>query len=139
MLFDNGAGEEALAYRKQYRGVIGITSNPICFRSETPYEFIETALNLTPTLGAFCLEDIASPQIFTIADHLERGANIPVFHDDQHGTAIVAAAVARSALETKVARIEGDPEIIAQRTRAFIYEGGIGVYRDEEFKLESGR
>ena len=51
----------------------------------------------------------------------------------------VAAAVARSALETEVARIEVDPEIIAQRTRAFIYEGGIGVYREEEFKLESGR
>ncbi len=51
----------------------------------------------------------------------------------------VAAAVARSALETKVARIEVDPELIAQRARAFIYEGGIGLYRDEEFKLESGR
>ncbi len=169
MLFENGAGEEALAYRRKYRGVIGITSKipikdvnilslvytpgvaepcleiardpaqsfslscrgnfvgiltdgsglfrlghagpeaaipvmegkavlfktfagvdaiPICLRTQDPYQFIDTALALTSTFGAFCLEDIASPQSFTITDHLERGANIPVFNNHGLGVAI---------------------------------------------------
>jgi malate dehydrogenase (oxaloacetate-decarboxylating) len=169
MLFEDGAGEEALAYRRKYRGVIGITSKipikdvnilslvytpgvaepcleiardpaqsfslscrgnfvgiltdgsglfrlghagpeaaipvmegkavifktfagvdaiPICLRTRDPYEFIDTALALTSTFGAFCLEDIASPQSFTITDHLERGANIPVFNNHGLGVAI---------------------------------------------------
>ncbi len=178
MLFENGAGEEALAYRRKYRGVIGITSKipikdvnilslvytpgvaepcleiardpvqsfslscrgnfvgiltdgsglfrlghagpeaaipvmegkavifktfagvdaiPICLRTQDPYEFIDTALALTSTFGAFCLEDIASPHSFTITDHLERGADIPVFNNHGLGVAIpVLAALINS-------------------------------------------
>ncbi len=52
---------------------------------------------------------------------------------------VVAAAVARRAIETGVAKIEVDPEIIAQRTRTIIYEGELGYSKDEDFVLESAR
>ena len=52
---------------------------------------------------------------------------------------VVAAAVARSAIETGVAKIKIDPELIAQQTRTIIYEGELGYSKDEDFTLESAR
>lgn len=87
------AGPEAALPVMEGKAVIlktfaGLDALPICIKTRDPYEFIDTALALIPTFGAFCLEDIASPQSFTITDHLERGANIPVFNNHGLGVAI---------------------------------------------------
>lgn len=63
-----------------------------------PQRFVSTVAALEPTFGGINLEDIKAPQCFEIEDELRRRLNIPVFHDDQHGTAIIAAAAIRNAL-----------------------------------------
>ncbi|MBT8079080.1 MAG: NADP-dependent malic enzyme [Gammaproteobacteria bacterium] len=64
-----------------------------------PQEFIEAVARLEPTFGAINLEDIKAPECFVIETALRERMNIPVFHDDQHGTAIVVAAAVRNGLE----------------------------------------
>lgn len=60
--------------------------------TEDTEEFIQTVKNLEPTFGGINLEDIAAPQCFEIEERLKKETSIPVFHDDQHGTAIITAA-----------------------------------------------
>lgn len=60
--------------------------------------FIETVVNIAPTFGGINLEDIAAPQCFVIEKELRKRLNIPVFHDDQHGTAVIVAAALTNAL-----------------------------------------
>src|SRR5213593_3249232 len=62
-------------------------------------EFIRTVKVLEPTFGGINLEDIAAPECFEIEQRLKKEMCIPVFHDDQHGTAIISAAALRNALE----------------------------------------
>lgn len=66
---------------------------------ENPEEFINTVINISPTFGAINLEDIKAPECFLIETALQSALSIPVFHDDQHGTAIVVAAGLLNALE----------------------------------------
>lgn len=68
-------------------------------KTEDPFEFIDVVRNLEPTFGGINLEDIKSPDCFVIEDHLRKQMKIPVFHDDQHGTAIISAAALLNALE----------------------------------------
>lgn len=68
-------------------------------KTEDPFEFINIVRNLEPTFGGINLEDIKSPDCFVIEDHLRKEMKIPVFHDDQHGTAIISAAALLNALE----------------------------------------
>ncbi|MCG5529341.1 NADP-dependent malic enzyme [Halorhodospira halochloris] len=63
-----------------------------------PQRFVDIVAALEPTFGGINLEDIKAPECFEIEDELRRRLNIPVFHDDQHGTAIIAAAAIRNAL-----------------------------------------
>jgi malate dehydrogenase (oxaloacetate-decarboxylating)(NADP+) len=65
----------------------------------SPEAFIETVVRIAPTFGGINLEDIAAPACFTIEDALIERLDIPVFHDDQHGTAIIVAAALLNALE----------------------------------------
>ena len=67
--------------------------------AKTPEEFIETVVRIAPTFGGINLEDIAAPHCFEIERRLDELLDIPVFHDDQHGTAIVIAAGLLNALE----------------------------------------
>ena len=67
-----------------------------------PKEFVQTVKNLEPTFGGINLEDIKSPDCFYIEENLRKQMNIPVFHDDQHGTAIISGAALLNAV--KVAR-----------------------------------
>lgn len=69
-------------------------------------EFIDTVANLEPTLGGINLEDIKAPDCFYIEEKLKERMNIPVFHDDQHGTAIITAAGFINALELQEKKIE---------------------------------
>ena len=64
-----------------------------------PHDFVEAVARLEPTFGAINLEDIKAPECFIIEKALRERMNIPVFHDDQHGTAIVVAAAVKNGLE----------------------------------------
>ena len=69
-----------------------IDAFPICLDTKDPEEIIKTVKYLAPTFGGINLEDISAPRCFEIERRLKEELNIPVFHDDQHGTAIVVAA-----------------------------------------------
>lgn len=71
---------------------------PICVREVEVEAFVEAVKRLEPTFGGFNLEDIAAPACFAIEERLKTELRIPVFHDDQHGTAIVTAAGLLNAL-----------------------------------------
>lgn len=67
--------------------------------TQNPDEIIETVTHIAPTFGGINLEDIAAPNCFIIEEALKARLNIPVFHDDQHGTAIVVLAGLMNALK----------------------------------------
>lgn len=77
----------------------GIDVFDIEINSEDPDEFIRTVKNLAPTFGGINLEDIKAPEAFEIEARLKEELDIPVMHDDQHGTAIISAAALLNALE----------------------------------------
>ncbi len=68
--------------------------------------FIETVKNISPTFGGINLEDIKAPECFVIEERLKKELNIPVMHDDQHGTAIISAAALLNALKINGKKIE---------------------------------
>jgi malate dehydrogenase (oxaloacetate-decarboxylating) len=70
----------------------GVDAIPIVLSTQDPDEIIKTVEALAPTFGGINLEDIAAPNCFYIESELKKKLNIPVFHDDQHGTAIVVLA-----------------------------------------------
>jgi len=76
-----------------------------------PDEFIRTVENIAPTFGGINLEDIAAPNCFYIEDELKKRLDIPVFHDDQHGTAVIVAAGLVNALEIQEKMI-GEVKIV---------------------------
>ncbi len=77
----------------------GIDAFDIEVDEKDPDKFIEIVASLEPTFGAINLEDIKAPECFEIERQLEEKMGIPVFHDDQHGTAIIVAAAIRNGLE----------------------------------------
>ena len=77
----------------------GVDAFPICLDTRDPEEIIKTVKYLAPTFGGINLEDISAPRCFEIETRLKEELNIPVFHDDQHGTAIVVAAGLINALK----------------------------------------
>ena len=70
----------------------GVDAFPICLDTKDPIEIIKTVKYISPTFGGINLEDISSPRCFQVEETLKNELNIPVFHDDQHGTAIVVTA-----------------------------------------------
>jgi malate dehydrogenase (oxaloacetate-decarboxylating) len=80
---------------KQFGGVDAV---PICLATTDVEEIIETVARLAPSFGGINLEDISAPRCFEIEDRLKAMLDIPVFHDDQHGTAVVALAALTNAL-----------------------------------------
>ncbi|MFB9312515.1 NAD(P)-dependent malic enzyme [Nocardioides plantarum] len=77
----------------------GVDSVPICLDTTDTEEIIETVVRLAPSFGGINLEDISAPRCFEIEDRLKERLDIPVFHDDQHGTAVVALAALENALK----------------------------------------
>ncbi len=80
---------------KQFGNVDAV---PICLATTDVEEIIETVVRLAPSFGGINLEDISAPRCFEIEDRLKALLDIPVFHDDQHGTAVVALAALTNAL-----------------------------------------
>lgn len=79
---------------------------PICLDTQDPEEIIRAVKQIAPVFGGINLEDIASPKCFEIERRLEEELDIPVFHDDQHGTAIVVTAALLNALKITGKKIE---------------------------------
>ncbi|RLQ91383.1 malic enzyme-like NAD(P)-binding protein [Planomicrobium sp. Y74] len=135
----------------------GVDAFPIALKTEDPEEIIRTVKLLEPGFGGVNLEDIKAPECFIVEDRLRKEMDIPVFHDDQHGTAIVTLAglinalklTGRSVEETKVvvngagaagiAVVKllsgyGFPNIIMCDTKGAIFDGrpnGMNPYKEQ--------
>ena len=77
----------------------GVNAVPICLDTQDTEEIIKTVVNIAPAFGGINLEDISAPRCFEIEERLKELLDIPVFHDDQHGTAIVVVAGIINALK----------------------------------------
>lgn len=77
----------------------GIDAIPLCLNTQNTDEIVKTIYNLSPSFGGINLEDISAPRCFEVERRLKELCGIPVFHDDQHGTAIVLAAALENALK----------------------------------------
>ena len=75
-----------------FKEFAGIDAFPICLDTQDVDEIVKTVKNIAPTLGGINLEDISAPRCFEIEERLQEELDIPVFHDDQHGTAVVVSA-----------------------------------------------
>ncbi len=77
----------------------GVDAFPLCLDVREPAKLVETVRALAPTFGAINLEDVAAPRCFEVEEQLRAQLPIPVFHDDQHGTAVVVLAALLNALK----------------------------------------
>jgi malate dehydrogenase (oxaloacetate-decarboxylating) len=144
-----------------FKSFAGVDAFPICLNTNDIEKIIETVKILEPNFGGINLEDIAAPNCFVIEERLKKETNIPVFHDDQHGTAIVTVAglvnalkltgkkmneikvVANGAGAAGIAIIKllytyGVRDIIMCDTKGAIYEGrpiGMNRTKDEVSKF----
>jgi malate dehydrogenase (oxaloacetate-decarboxylating) len=82
-----------------FKEFAGVDAFPICLATQDTDKIIETVKNIAPVFGGVNLEDIAAPRCFEIERRLRQELDIPVFHDDQHGTAIVSLAALINALK----------------------------------------
>jgi malate dehydrogenase (oxaloacetate-decarboxylating)(NADP+) len=108
--------------------------------AKRPQEFIETVMRIAPTFGGINLEDIAAPHCFEIEQALIEQLDIPVFHDDQHGTAIIIAAGLLNALELQGKRLEDARMVVLGAGAAGIAAVRLlvtmGAHRDHVFVLD---
>ena len=77
----------------------GVDAFPICLNTKDPAEIVQAVKAISPVFGGINLEDISAPRCFEIEERLKEELNIPVFHDDQHGTAVVVLAALINALK----------------------------------------
>ncbi len=112
---------------KQFGGVDAV---PICLATTDVEEIIETVARLAPSFGGINLEDISAPRCFEIEARLKQLLDIPVFHDDQHGTAVVALAALQNAFRL-TGRDPGTTRVVIQGAGA----AGVAVAR---ILLEAG-
>ena len=95
---------------KQFGGVDAV---PICLDTKDTDEIVETVARLAPSFGGINLEDISAPRCFEIEQRLKEKLDIPVFHDDQHGTAVVALAALENALRLTGRRMDETRVVIS--------------------------
>jgi len=82
-----------------FKEFAGVDAFPICLSTKDPDEIVRTVKNIATAFGGINLEDISAPRCFEIEDRLQEELDIPVFHDDQHGTAVVVLAALINALK----------------------------------------
>ncbi|MDO5411149.1 MAG: NADP-dependent malic enzyme [Lachnospiraceae bacterium] len=124
----------------------GVDAFPICLDTKDTEEIIETVKRIAPVFGGINLEDISAPRCFEIERRLKAELDIPVFHDDQHGTAIVVAAGLLNALKVVGKRFEEAKVVISGAGSAgisiakLLLEIGIGdiVLVDKNGALANG-
>ncbi|HWE57722.1 MAG TPA: NAD-dependent malic enzyme [Acidimicrobiales bacterium] len=133
-----------------FKTFAGVDAVPVCLRVSSPAELIETVQRMEPMFGGINLEDIAAPHCFEIERVLSETMSIPVFHDDQHGTAVVALAALRNACRitgreladlrivlsgagaagvaiTKILKTAGASDIVAADRKGAIHRGRDGL------------
>lgn len=138
-----------------FKQFANIDAVPVVLKTQDPDEIIKTIQAISPTFGGINLEDIKAPQCFYIEEELKRTLSIPVFHDDQHGTAIVALAgllnackltdrelssskvviIGAGAAGSAIAKLlhhYGTEEIIVLDTKGAIYAGRESLNDDKE-------
>ncbi|MFI6479679.1 NADP-dependent malic enzyme [Nonomuraea sp. NPDC050663] len=108
----------------------GVDSVPICLDCTDVDELVETVVRLAPSFGGINLEDISAPRCFEVEARLRERLDIPVFHDDQHGTAIVTLAALKNA-----ARLTGRP---LSELRAVVAGAGASGVAVSRILLEAG-
>jgi malate dehydrogenase (oxaloacetate-decarboxylating) len=130
-----------------FKEFAGIDAFPICLATKDPDEIVRTVEVIAPAFGGINLEDISAPRCFEIERRLRESLDIPVFHDDQHGTAIVVLAALLNALRVVGKRIE-DVRIVTTGcgaagtavTRALLHAGARWIVGcDEGGALYRGR
>jgi malate dehydrogenase (oxaloacetate-decarboxylating) len=115
-----------------FKRFAGIDAWPICLDTQDVDEIVRTVELIAPGFGGINLEDIAAPRCFEIERRLRDKLDIPVFHDDQHGTAIVALAALRNALRVVDKRLESVKVVVAGGGAAgtaivsLLLEAGVG-------------
>ncbi|HLR79078.1 MAG TPA: malic enzyme-like NAD(P)-binding protein [Bacillota bacterium] len=107
-----------------FKSFAGVDSFPICLNTNDVEKIVQTVKLMEPTFGGVNLEDIASPNCFIIEERLKKEMNIPIFHDDQHGTAIVTVAGLMNALKL-VGKSFTDIKVVANGAGA----AGIAIIR----------
>ena len=144
-----------------FKSFADVDAFPLCLDTTDSDKIVETVKLLEPTFGGVNLEDIKAPECFEIEDRLKKTCNIPVFHDDQHGTAIVTAAGLLNALKLANKKIEeirvvangagsagvaivkllikmGVKDVILCDTKGIIYEGrpaGMNSFKEEMARI----
>ena len=106
----------------------GVDAFPLCIRTQDVDEFVNTVLLLCGSFGGINLEDIAAPRCFEIERKLKEKADIPIFHDDQHGTAVICCAALINSLKIVGKKIE-------DCTAVFNGAGAAGVAIAKLFKV----
>jgi malate dehydrogenase (oxaloacetate-decarboxylating) len=89
-----------------FKEFAGVDAFPICLDTTDPDEIVRTVKLLSPTFGGINLEDISAPRCFEIEEQLQEELDIPVFHDDQHGTAVVVMAALLNAVKLTSKNLE---------------------------------
>jgi malate dehydrogenase (oxaloacetate-decarboxylating) len=125
----------------------GIDAWPVCLATKDADEIVRTVTALAPAFGGINLEDISAPRCFDIEARLRDELDIPVFHDDQHGTAIVVLAALLNALTVVGKRLEGVSVVIVgagaagSATARMLVSAGVGelVCCDRSGTLHRGR
>lgn len=90
-----------------FKAFAGIDAIPICIRSKSVDDIVNTVRLIAGSFGGINLEDIAAPRCFEVEERLRKCCDIPVFHDDQHGTAVVALAALINALKITGKKMDG--------------------------------
>ena len=94
-----------------FKEFAGVDAFPVCLDVDDPSEIVETVIRLAPAFGGINLEDIAAPAAFEVEAALQEALDIPVFHDDQHGTAVVTLAALWNSLRL-TGRDIGDQSVV---------------------------
>lgn len=94
-----------------FKKFAGIDAFPICLNTQNEDDIVEIVKNISPVFGAINLEDISAPRCFNIEKRLRRELDIPVMHDDQHGTAVVVLAGLINSLKLRKSKVK-DVKII---------------------------
>src|SRR5580765_7664107 len=82
-----------------FKEFAGVDAFPICLDTKDPDKIVETVKLIAPAFGGINLEDISAPRCFWVEERLRKELDIPVFHDDQHGTSVVVAAALKNAVD----------------------------------------
>ena len=143
-----------------FKEFAGVDAFPICLRVSSAEELVETVERLAPVFGGINLEDVAAPRCFEVEERLKKSLDIPVFHDDQHGTAVVVLAALTNALKvvdkrmedlkvvmagvgaagvaiTKILLQAGVPNVIGVDRKGAIYEGRADLDASKQWFAEN--